>query len=107
MAICFRCGAPKPRALDVCGGCGSGPRTNRDYLVSAAPSTFLSSEDELLEYRGQVRAGEPPAVPHEVLSRATEALKDPAALAVLRSRPLGATRSTARAPVATARTAPP
>ncbi len=106
-AICFRCGTTKPRALDTCTGCGSSPRTNRDYLVSAALSTFLSSESELLRYRDEILAGEPPSVPHETLLRAIEALKDPAALTVLRSRPLGATPSTAPAPVTAARTIPP
>ncbi|MFA7505630.1 MAG: hypothetical protein WCZ28_13095 [Burkholderiaceae bacterium] len=106
MAICFRCAAAKPRALDVCAGCGSGPRTNRDYLVSTALSTFLSSEDELARYREEVLAGDPPSVPHEVLLSAIEALKDPAALAVLRSRPLGATPSTASTPSTGARGTP-
>lgn len=106
-AICFRCGTTKPRALDLCASCGSGPRTNRDYAVSAALSTFLSSEDELLRYRDEVLAGVPPSVPHEVLVRAIEALRDPAALGVLRSRPLGATRSTAPIAAAPAATMPP
>lgn len=90
MAICFRCGGAKPRALDTCASCGSGPRTKRDYLVSTALSRFLSTDDELARYRDEVISGHPPSVPHEVFQRAIQALEDPASLASLRSRPLGA-----------------
>jgi hypothetical protein len=90
MAICLRCGSGKPRALDTCGSCGSGPRTRRDYLVSAALSLFLSSEEELGRYRDEVITGKPPSIPQETYQRALQALEDPAALAALRSRPLGA-----------------
>ena len=90
MAICFRCGSAKPRALDTCASCGTGPRTKRDYLVSTALSLFLSTEEELAGYRDEVIAGHPPSVPHEAFQRAIQALEDPASLAALRSRPLGA-----------------
>src|SRR5690606_30221873 len=89
-AICFRCGSAKPRALDTCASCGTGPRTKRDYLVSTALSLFLSTEEELAGYRDEVIAGHPPSVPHEAFQRAIQALEDPASLAALRSRPLGA-----------------
>ena len=107
MAICFRCAAAKPRGLDVCTSCGSGPRTNREYLLSAALSTHLSSEDELARYRDEILAGSPPSIPHEVLLRAIEALRDPAALAVLRSLPLGVAQATAPDPAESAPRIPP
>ena len=61
MAICFRCGGAKPRALDTCASCGSGPRTKRDYLVSTALSRFLSTDDELARYRDELQHATGPA----------------------------------------------
>lgn len=94
MAICFRCGADKPRALDACAACGSGPRTNRQYLLSVALSSQLSSPEELAHYQNEILAGRRALVPNAVFQQAIEALKDPAILSSMRSRPLGATPST-------------
>lgn len=107
MAICFRCGSAKPRALDTCTSCGSGPRTKRDYLVSTALSLFLSTEEDLARYRDEVIAGQPPSVPHEAFQRAIQALEDPASLAALRSRPLGAAGATVGARAGAPVQAPP
>lgn len=103
MSICFHCGEQKSRALDTCPACGKIPQTRGEQVRSAALSPILSAPAELAQYQAEIIAGRTPSIPAEIYRRAVAALRDPGALALLRSRPLGAV------PVggANAREAPP
>ena len=100
MAICFKCGSAKSRALVACRKCGAVPQTNSEYAVSLALSDHLSSKDQLAQYSHELRNGQKLSVPREALVQALDALKDPQLPAMLRAQ------SAASAPVPSAPAAP-
>lgn len=83
MDICFNCGSEKPRALETCPSCHKTPQSSREYLLSVALSTYLSSGLQLRQYQEQIRSGASLAVPHETMLLAQKALGDPQAMAML------------------------
>lgn len=87
VAICFKCSSVKSGALVTCRSCNAAPTTNSEYAVSLALSDHLSSEEQLTQYRHELRSGKKLSVPREALVEALHALKDPQLLAMLGAQP--------------------
>jgi hypothetical protein len=107
MAICFKCGAAKSRALTVCQNCKVAPKTNSEYAVSLALSYYLSSREQLTQYSSELRSTKKLSVPRETLVQALNTLKNPQLMAKLGVQPQpAAPASMLSAPAATRQTPP-
>jgi DnaJ-class molecular chaperone len=83
IAICFKCGSEKSGAQIACKNCGVAPKTNSQFAASLALSDHFSSKEQLAQYSSEIRDGKRLSIPHKVLAKALNALKDPQFLAML------------------------
>lgn len=75
-AICFKCGARKAEPFDLCKTCRSTPCAASDRTVSLVLSTYVASDAQLAEYKGEILQGVKPSIPMGALSKAIEGLKN-------------------------------